>query len=73
MDQNSDYQKNFKNKVWIAAGILLLIILIAYLFATLLNLLLLVLAGALMAIYFHGFADLLKRKLKIGSPYALIL
>ena len=73
MDQNSDYQKNFKNKVWIAAGILLLIILIAYLFATLLNLLLLVLAGALMAIYFHGFADLLKRKLKIGSPYGLIL
>ena len=73
MDQNSDYQKSFKNKVWIAAGILLLIILIAYLFATLLNLLLLVLAGALMAIYFHGCADLLKRKLKIGSPYALIL
>ena len=73
MDQNSDYQKSFKNKVWITAGILLLIILIAYLFATLLNLLLLVLAGALMAIYFHGCADLLKRKLKIGSPYALIL
>ena len=73
MDQNSDYQKSFKNKVWIAAGILLLIILIAYLFATLLNLLLLVLAGALMAIYFHGFADVLKRKLKIGSPYGLIL
>lgn len=73
MEKNSDYQKSFKNKVWIAAGILLLIILIAYLFATLLNLLLLVLAGALMAIYFHGCADLLKRKLKIGSPYALIL
>lgn len=73
MDQNSDYQKIFKSKVWIAAGILLLIILIAYLFATLLNLLLLVLAGALMAIYFHGCADLLKRKLKIGSSYALIL
>lgn len=73
MDQNYDYQKSFKNKVWIAAGILLLIILIAYLFATLLNLLLLVLAGALMAIYFHGCADLLKRKLKIGSPYGLIL
>ena len=73
MEKNSDYQKSFKNKVWIAAGILLLIILIAYLFATLLNLLLLVLAGALMAIYFHGFADVLKRKLKIGSPYGLIL
>lgn len=73
MEKNSDYQKSFKNKVWIAAGILLLIILIAYLFATLLNLLLLVLAGALMAIYFHGCADLLKRKLKIGSPYGLIL
>ena len=73
MEKNSDYQKSFKNKVWIAAGILLLIILIAYLFATLLNLLLLVLAGELMAIYFHGCADLVKRKLKIGSPYGLIL
>ena len=26
-----------------------------------------------MAIYFHGCADVLKRKLKMGSPYALIL
>ena len=73
MDQNADNQNSFKNKVWIAVGILLLVLLVTYLFTTLLNLLLLVLAGALMAIYFHGCADVLKRKLKMGSPYALIL
>lgn len=73
MDQNADNQKSFKNKVWIAVGILLLVLLVTYLFTTLLNLLLLVLAGALMAIYFHGCADVLKRKLKMGSPSALIL
>lgn len=73
MDQNSDNQKSFKNKVWIATGILLLAILVTYLFTTLLNLFLLVLAGTLMAIYFHGCAGFLKRKLKMGSPYALIL
>ena len=73
MDQNADNQNSFKNKVWIAVGILLLVLLVTYLFTTLLNLLLLVLAGALMAIYFHGCADVFKRKLKMGSPYALIL
>lgn len=73
MDQNADNQNSFKNKVWIAVGILLLVLLVTYLFTTLLNLLLLVLAGALMAIYFHGCADVLKRKLKMGSPSALIL
>ncbi|KIA83636.1 hypothetical protein OA84_09105 [Kaistella solincola] len=75
MDQNSPASKNldFKNKVWIAAGILLLFVVIAYLFSTLLNLLLLVLAGALISIYFHAFAGLITEKLKIGSPYALIV
>ena len=73
MDQNADNQNSFKNKVWIAVGILLLVLLVTYLFTTLLNLLLLVLAGALMSIYFHGCADVLKRKLKLGSPYALIV
>ncbi|WP_226065018.1 AI-2E family transporter [Kaistella polysaccharea] len=75
MDQHSTPSKNsdFQNKIWIAGGILLVIVLVAYLFGTLLNLLLLVLAGVLMSIYFHGCADFFKEKLKIGSPYALIL
>ncbi len=73
MDQNSDNRKSFKNKIWIAAGILILVLLVTYLFTTLINLLLLVLAGALMSIYFHGCADFFKKKLKAGSPYAIIL
>ncbi|AZI67829.1 AI-2E family transporter [Kaistella daneshvariae] len=75
MEQNSPASNNlnFKNKVWLTAGILLLLLVVAYLFSTLLNLLLLVLAGALVSIYFHACAGLLTAKLKIGSPYALII
>lgn len=67
-----DNNKTFKNKIWITTGIVLLVFVSAYLFTTLFNLLLLVLAGVLMSIYFHACANFLKRKLKMGSPYALI-
>lgn len=68
-----DNNKTFKNKIWITTGILLLVLVSAYLFTTLLNLFLLVLAGVLMSVYFHAGADFFKKKLKMGSPYALIL
>lgn len=68
-----DNNKTFGNKIWITTGIVLLVLLSVYLFTTLLNLLLLVFAGVLMSVYFHAGADFLKKKLKMGSPYALIL
>lgn len=65
--------KTFKNKIWIAAGIITLIVIVSLLFKTLFNLFLLVLAGVLMCVYFHGCASLIKRKLKLGKTFSLIL
>lgn len=65
-----DEQSDFKNKVWITAGILLLVVVIFLLFKTLFGLLLLVLAGILMAIYFHGCASLLE-KLRLPPKIAV--
>ena len=65
--------KEFKKKIWIGSGIVLLVIIVSLLFKTLFNLLLLVLAGVLMCVYFHGFASVIRRKLKVGKTFSLIL
>ena len=50
----------FTKKVWITAGIFSLVVVLLLLFKTLFNLFLLVFAGILIAIFFHGFAGLLR-------------
>lgn len=65
--------RDFKNKIWIAAGIISLIVIVFLLFKTLFNLFLLVLAGVLMCVYFHGCASIIKRKLKLGKTFSLVL
>lgn len=67
------YGNEFSKNIWLASGIILLIVVVSLLFKTLFNLLLLVFAGVLMCVYFHGFAGILKKKLKIKSPYAIII
>ena len=65
---------SFQKKVWIAVGIISLATISLLLFKTLFNLLLLVLAGILMAVYFHGCASFLNRLLKkISKTLALII
>lgn len=76
MDQKQNSKQpleEFKNKVWIAIGIISLSIIVFLLFKTLFNLLLLVLAGVLMCVYFHGCASVIGRKLKLGKTFSLIL
>ena len=51
----------FSKKVWITAGIFSLLILLLLLLKTLFSVILLALAGILLAIYFRGFAGLLNR------------
>ncbi len=75
-DQNQNSQRtsqDFKKKVWIATGIVVLVLITILLFKTLFNLFLLVLAGVLMCVYFHGCASLIRGKLKIGKTFSLIL
>lgn len=67
--ENSNYIK----KVWIAGGILLLIIIVFLLFKALFSVILLALAGILIAIYFHGFANVLHRKLHLSQGWSLAI
>ncbi|MEP6684451.1 MAG: AI-2E family transporter [Parafilimonas sp.] len=66
---NSSYTK----KVWIATGIVLLVCISFLLFKALFSVILLMLAGIIMASYFHGCAHLLHRFLHIPSKLSLIL
>ena len=64
---------SFKKKVWIVAGIASLTVLILLLFKTLFSLILLILAGILLAVFFHGCADIIQRNLHFSSRLSLIL
>lgn len=66
---NSGYVK----KVWLAGSILLLIVIVFLLFKALFSVILLALAGILIAVYFHGFANILHRKLHLPSGWSLAI
>lgn len=63
----------YSKKVWIAGGILALLVVLLLLFKTLFSILLLSLAGALFAIYFHGCASFFKKYLHVPSGWSLAL
>lgn len=63
----------FRKKVWIAVSIAAFMFVCLYLFQILFSVLLLVLAGALIALYFFGLADILQRKIHCSSKVAVIL
>lgn len=76
MNDDSAASKNnysFTKKVWITTGIVLLVIVFFLLFKTLFSLILLTLAGVLMAVYFYGFAGLLQRYLHMSSKWSIII
>ena len=64
---------SYQKKVWIAAGIFALLVIMLLLFKTLFSVLLLTLAGALFAIYFHGCAGFFKKHLHTSSGWSLAL
>ena len=75
-DTDANRQHNdltYSKKVWIAGGILALIVVVLLLFKTLFSLLLLVFAGILIAIFFHGFAGLLRRYLHLPHTASVII
>ncbi len=71
---NSEKNKNqeFSNKVWITGAILSLILVVLLLFKALFGVFLLVLAGVLMAVYFHGCAGLLRKWLHLPAKIAVL-
>lgn len=68
---NFEPASSFTKKVWTIAGIVSLVVAVLLLFTVLFNLLLLVLAGVLMSVYFHGCASLLQ-KIKLGKTTSLV-
>ncbi len=71
-DNHQDSFKDYKRKVWIAAGIIALTIIVFLLFKALFSVILLTIAGILMAIYFHGCAGLLQ-KIGVTSKLSVLL
>jgi predicted PurR-regulated permease PerM len=63
----------FTKKVWITGGILALIVVCILLINTLFSVLLLILAGVLVAIYFLGFADILKKYLHCPARLSVVI
>ncbi len=63
----------YTKKVWIAGGILLLIAISFLLFKSLFSVLLLTLAGAVFAIYFHGCAGIVKKYLHLPAGWSLAI
>jgi predicted PurR-regulated permease PerM len=66
-------QQEFTKKVWITTAIVALVVLSLLLIKATFSVLLLVLAGALVAVYFWGFAGLIKRKLRWNEPLCVLM
>lgn len=63
----------FSRKVWITLGIIALMVILIFILKAAFNVLLMIFAGSLIAVYFHGFADLIKRRLRIERKWCMML
>lgn len=68
-----DEHRSFISKVWITASIVALITVLLLIVKATFSVLLLVLAGALIALYFHGLAKLIQRKTGLGNTPGLLI
>jgi predicted PurR-regulated permease PerM len=72
LQNDSGKDKTFVRKVWLTVGIAMLAVSLFWFFKATFNVLLLVLAGVLIALYFHGLSGLLQRKFKFSKKAALL-
>ena len=71
--ESSGSEKSFIKKVWITAGIAVFMVLVVLLLRASVSVLLMILAGALVALFFHGFAGLIGRKTKLSHKWSMAL
>lgn len=75
-DSTKSDNKTFEQKVWTAAAIFAFVFVLIWILKVTFNVLLLLLAGALIAIYFRGLSGLLQQKLhfpkKLSLPFAIV-
>lgn len=71
--QNQQNEQTFTRKVWITVGIVTLAVILLMLFRALFDLFLLVFAGVMIAIFFHGFAGIIQRYLHLPRKLSLVI
>lgn len=64
-------RKEFRKRVWTAAGIVALVIVLLWILKAIFNVLLLILAGALIALYFQGVSGLLHTRIGLPRKWSL--
>lgn len=72
-DRHKDDLKLYAEKVWITAGIVALLVILIFILKAAFNVLLMVFAGSLIAVYFHGFADLIARHTSLRHGLCLVI
>ena len=70
---NPKKELSYSQKVWLTVGIAALLILVILILRVAFNVLLMVLAGSLIASYFHGLGDLIQNKTKIRRKFAMAI
>lgn len=73
MESRPTEMKSFNRKMWVGTSIVALFVIVIWLLKATFGVLLLVLAGALIALYFHGVASLLQRKLHVPPTASKLL
>ncbi|MDQ3682191.1 MAG: AI-2E family transporter [Bacteroidota bacterium] len=66
-------EKNFEKKIWIASAIVALFIILLWIIKVTFNVFLLILAGALIALFFRGLSGLIQRKTKLNDKLSLAI
>lgn len=72
LPQQQDTSLTFSQKVWITCGIIALFAALLWFFMVTFSVFLLILAGVLIALFFHGFAILIERKLGFSHKIAML-
>ena len=70
---NSDSALTFSNKVWIVTGILTLSVIVIFVLKAAFSVLLIILAACLIAVFFHGFGDMIERLTKLSHRISVLI
>jgi predicted PurR-regulated permease PerM len=72
-NKSNDHQFSFPQRVWIAGGILAFIVVVLLLLKATFSVLLLVLAGTMIAVFFRGLGSLIQRHSRLGEGWSVVI
>lgn len=71
--ETNNTELSYIQKVWHTVGIIALLVIVILIARVAFNVLLMVLAGAMIAVYFHGLADMIQRKTRMKRRWAMAI